>query len=112
MEMEMEVLEELSASESVLERLMAATHAMEAAADRLAAMPMNAAGADLEERLAAAEATIAGLKAQGRKTVAVGSLVAKEGASFEGASIDSALGSLSVEQRIAVKAGLMRAGLV
>lgn len=53
--------------------------------------------------------------AAGRKTVPAAqvSLLAK-GASAqpEGSSIDDALRSLSVEQRIAVKSGLMRAGLM
>ena len=53
--------------------------------------------------------------AAGRKTVAAAqlSLLAKGAATQpEGASIDDALRSLSVEQRIAVKSGLMRAGLM
>lgn len=51
----------------------------------------------------------------GRKTVPAAqlSLLAK-GASTqpEGSSVDDALRSLSIEQRIAVKSGLMRAGLM
>lgn len=113
MEMEMEVVETMTASESVMERLAAAAQALEMAAERLAGMAVQASQDGLAERLAEAEATIAALKASGRKTVAVSSLQAKEGLAQEGgAGIDVALGSLSVEQRIAVKAGLMRAGLL
>ncbi len=117
MEMEMEVVEsaglELRASDAVAERLMAAVEALERAVDRLAGLSVAASRDGLADRLSEAEATLAGLKAGGRKTASVGSLVAKEGAAHEGAAgLDAALGSLSLEQRIAVKAGLMRAGLV
>jgi hypothetical protein len=82
---------------------------------------------ELEEKLASAMAEIAELKAaaasvpvsvaHGRKTlpVAMVSLLAKQGVavdSMEAGALDSALVSLSVEQRIAVKAQLMRAGLL
>lgn len=117
MEMEMEAVDtagvELQASDAVLERLLAAAEALEAAAARLTGLSVEASRDGLAERLAEAEATIASLKAGGRKTASVGTLVAKEGPAPEsGAGLDAALGSLSVEQRIAVKAGLMRAGLV
>jgi hypothetical protein len=81
--------------------------------------------ADLEEKLAAAELKIADLQARGftgapasgRKTLpaAMTSLLAKQGVtvdSLEAGALDAALVSLSLEQRIAVKAQLMRAGLV
>ncbi len=118
MEMQMEILDEMNASESLVERLNAAAALIEQAAERLAGLEMQAGqGAreeDLQQRLAEAEKTIASLKASGRKTVAGGatSLVAKEGGSLDAGAVDAALGSLSVEQRIAVKAGLLRAGLV
>ena len=51
----------------------------------------------------------------GRKTIAASqvSLLAKGApAQAEGASVDDALRSLSIEQRIAVKSGLLRAGLL
>src|SRR5580704_13536995 len=82
--------------------------------------------ANTVERLAA-EAQIAELKAaavsvpsavaNGRKTlpVAMVNLLAKQGVtvdSMEAGAVDAALVSLSVEQRIAVKAQLMRAGLL
>lgn len=118
MEMQMEVVDEMNAAESLVERLNVAAALIEQAAERLAGLEFQAGqGAredELEQRLAEAEKTIASLKASGRKTQAGGaaSLVAKEGGPVESGAVDAALGSLSVEQRIAVKAGLLRAGLV
>ena len=79
----------------------------------------------LEEKLAAAEQKIADLQARsttvapaaGRKTLptAMTSLLAKQGVtvdSLEAGALDAALTSLSLEQRIAVKAQLLRAGLL
>jgi len=82
--------------------------------------------AELEAKLVAAEAEIAELKASasvtiavtnGRKTmpVSVTNMLAKQGVavdSLEAGALDGALGSLSIEQRIAVKAQLMRAGVL
>ncbi len=83
--------------------------------------------AELERRLAEAEARIAELTAAaapaGRKTLPSGmaTMLTKQGvpleaggtfASMEAGAIDTALASLSIEQRIAVKAELMRAGLL
>jgi hypothetical protein len=86
--------------------------------------------ADLEEKLAAAELKIAELQARatpvapasGRKTLptAMTNLLVKQGVtlgsldagSLEAGSLDAALISLSLEQRIAVKAQLIRAGLL
>jgi hypothetical protein len=70
--------------------------------------------AELERLLAAAEAELAGLKA-GRKTQPAGvGLLAKDGgeAGVGLGALDAALVSLSLEQRIAVKAGLLRSGLI
>ncbi len=81
---------------------------------------------ELEQRLAAAETELTQLRAKaatpseaerGRKTVpaAMGHLLAKQGVvveSLEAGALDAALVSLSLEQRIAVKAQLMRAGLL
>jgi hypothetical protein len=87
---------------------------------------------ELERRLAEAEAKIAQLTAHapqpagrtqpaGRQTLATGtvSLLAKQGVAveaggmaLEAAALDGALASLSIEQRIAVKAELLRAGLL
>ena len=104
MDMEMEV-------SSMVERLAAAASALEDAAQRLASLEVQASASregELSERLAEAEATIASMKASGRKTVS--SFVAKD--VNEASVVDAALSSLSVEQRIAVKAGLMRGGLL
>lgn len=81
--------------------------------------------AELERRLHEAEARIAEMVAasaataqpSGRKTLPVGmaSMLAKQGVaveSLEAGAIDAALVSLSVEQRIAVKSELLRAGLL
>lgn len=85
-----------------------------------------------EDKLAEAESRIAELSAAatspvvampvGRKTVSAGvtTMLAKQGVSFEGlesgrleaGSLDGALASLSIEQRFAVKAELLRAGLL
>jgi hypothetical protein len=86
---------------------------------------------ELERRLAEAEAKLVQLQAQaapatqlaGRRTLAPGtaSLLAKQGVAvdatgggmaLEAAALDGALASLSIEQRIAVKAELLRAGLL
>jgi len=73
--------------------------------------------AELARKLAEAEKTIAELRAssaprEGRRTLPV-SLVAKQDAAApEPAALDAALASLSLEQRIAVKAQLLRSGLV
>jgi hypothetical protein len=85
--------------------------------------------AELEQRLVSVGAALAELRAgattahapvtvtNGRKTlpVTMTNLLAKQGVqvdSVEPAALDSALASLSVEQRIAVKSQLLRAGLV
>ena len=80
---------------------------------------------ELERKLREAELQIATLQGQaaptaaaGRKTVssATVSLLAKQGISnldsIEAGALDSALQSLSMEQRIAVKSQLFRAGLL
>ena len=140
--MEIEMKDELG---STVERLAAAAGMLEQAVERLTqrqndfALDAEASigrivatvearrEAELEEKLAAAEAQIAELKTaadsvpatvtHGRKTlpVAMVNLLAKQGVtvdSMEAGAVDAALGSLSIEQRIAVKAQLMRAGLL
>ncbi|HEY5381861.1 MAG TPA: hypothetical protein VIJ65_06370 [Acidobacteriaceae bacterium] len=79
---------------------------------------------ELERKLAEAEAKIAemiaasaGQQQAGRKTLpaSMTSMLAKQGVaveSMEAGALDGALASLSVEQRIAVKSELMRAGLL
>jgi hypothetical protein len=130
--MEMEMKDELGA---FVQRLAAAAGMLEQAVERLAERQKDAEAsigrisatvdADLEERLAAAEAQIVELKAasapalvtNGRKTLpmAMTTLLAKQGVtvdSMEAGALDAALVSLSMEQRFAVKAQLMRAGLL
>lgn len=80
--------------------------------------------AELERKLAEAEAKIAELVASaaapqpaGRKTMptTMATMLAKQGVvvdELQAGSIDGALASLSIEQRIAVKSELMRAGLL
>ncbi|NYF91822.1 hypothetical protein RBB79_19330 [Tunturiibacter empetritectus] len=142
MEMDLEMKDELG---STVERLAAAAGLLEQAVERLAQRQNNFAvdaeasigrivatverqrEAELEEKLAAAEAQIAELKAaaasvpaevtHGRKTLPVSmvNLLAKQGVTvdaMEAGAVDAALVSLSVEQRIAVKAQLMRSGLL
>jgi hypothetical protein len=123
------------------ERLEAVAAALEAAAERIAEQQIamaaeaqevvgritatveSAREAELERRLADAEARVAQLMAaaesqtSGRKTLPVGmvTMLAKSGVhvdSIEAGAIDGALASLSIEQRFAVKAELMRAGLL
>jgi hypothetical protein len=96
---------------------------------RITATVESAREAELEKRLAEAEARIAELSASaassvvGRKTLPAGMsvMLAKQGVSLQGgegevvleaASLDAALASLSVEQRIAVKAELLRTGML
>ena len=132
--MEMEMKDELGA---FVQRLAAAAGLLEQTVERLSERQKDAevsigrisatVDADLEERLAAAETQIAELKAaaasapdavtNGRKTLPVGmtTLLAKQGVtvdSLEAGALDAALVSLSMEQRFAVKAQLMRAGLL
>jgi hypothetical protein len=141
--MELEMKDELGIT---VERLAAAAGMLEQAVERLAQRQSDFAldaeasigrivatvearrEAELEQKLAAAEAQIAELKAaaavsvpatvtHGRKTLPVGmvNLLAKQGVavdSMEAGAVDAALVSLSIEQRIAVKAQLMRAGLL
>ena len=131
MDMEMEANDGMLAMMERLDaRLGAAAGVLEQAAERLAGFDVEASHtreheleaelaetqsrfAEIQTRLAAAEATLATVKASGRKTIAAGAtLVGKDGVALEAGSLDAALASLSVEQRIAVKAGLLRQGLL
>jgi hypothetical protein len=123
------------------ERLEAVTEALEQAAERLSARQVEMAAeaqehvgrivatvesareVELERKLVEAELKIAELtagaapKGAGRKTlpVSMATMLAKQGVtvdSMDAGAIDGALSSLSIEQRIAVKAELMRAGLL
>ncbi len=112
----MEIKMEAAASTetSVIDRIEQAAAALEQAAERLAAVQLQAAAtreSDLATRLAAAESTIASLRAS-RKTTTAGTMFAKEGVALEAGALDVALSTLSLEQRIAVKAQLLRSGLL
>jgi len=121
--------------ETTVERLAAAAALLEQAMERLAERQRETettvgrisatVEAALEDRLAAAEAKIAQLEAtnvpeevtNGRKTLPAGmaTLLAKQGVtidSVDAGALDTALGSLSIEQRIAVKAQLIRSGML
>ena len=113
--------------EQAVERLALRQSESEESIGRIVATVEARREAELEEKLAAAEAEIAELRAaaasvtsavaNGRKTVpvAMANLLAKQGVtvdSMEAGALDAALVSLSLEQRIAVKAQLMRAGLL
>jgi hypothetical protein len=126
---------------ATLERLAAAAEALERAAARQNEVAMEAQESvarivaesesshvieltrrlgEAEAKLAATETRLASLTAAaGRKTLTAGTatLLAKQGvdvgtAGLEAGALDGALAHLSVEQRIAVKAELMRAGLL
>jgi len=136
-------MEEMTANElqTAAERLMEAASTLERTVARVAEQQVALAAeaesqvtrivatvesqreAELERKLAAAEAKITELMASatsqpaGRKTLptTMATMLAKQGVvmdSIEAGSIDGALSSLSIEQRIAVKAELMRAGLL
>ena len=91
-------------------------------------MEINAAESTFEARLAALEAKLTELESaitanvsasvtNSRKTVSAGAatLINKQGAaveSLEAGTLDAALTGLSLEQRIAVKAQLLRGGLI
>ncbi len=114
------------AVEKINEREGAFAVEAEASIGRIVATVEGRREVELEQRLAAAETELTQLRAKaatpgeaerGRKTVpaAMGHLLAKQGVvveSLEAGALDAALVSLSLEQRIAVKAQLMRAGLL
>src|ERR1700733_8972222 len=117
------------AVERIFERQGELAVSAEASVGRIVATVESKREVELEQKLAAAEAEIAELRAagasapvavthsQGRKTLPVSmvNLLAKQGVavdSMEARALDAALVSLSIEQRIAVKAQLIRAGLL
>jgi hypothetical protein len=138
MDMEMKdelsvTVERLAAAAGLLEqavdrlaqRQSAFAESAEASIGRIVATVESRRETELEDKLAAAELKIADLQGRGftgahaasRKTLpaAMTSLLAKQGVtvdSLEAGALDAALVSLSLEQRIAVKAQLMRAGLL
>jgi len=113
--------------EHLASRLAAAVEALERALPRVAlsgepvgpivATVESAREAELERKLAEAEKTIATLRAsatppEGRRTLPVSLVAKQQEGPAEPAALDAALSSLSLEQRIAVKSQLIRAGLV
>ncbi len=122
-------------AEQMVERQMALAAEAEQSVGRIVATVESQREGELAERLrlaedklAAAESRIAELtaaasvKAEGRKTVSAGrtSMLSKTGISAEGletgrveaGALDAALSSLSIEQRFAVKAEMLRSGLL
>jgi hypothetical protein len=133
----MEIHDVLNAMQEGLDRMSAATATIERVADLMAhageaqkivATAESERELELERKLEEAERQIAGLRAQGmqiadrasaaRKTLpaATTQLLAKQGIttldSVEAGAVDAALSGLSLEQRIAVKAQLLRAGVL
>jgi hypothetical protein len=118
------------AAERIAEQQVALAAEAQQSVGRIVATVESAREAELERRLAEAESRIAELTAAatpaaaaGRKTLPAGmaAMLTKQGvaleaggtfASMEAGAVDGALASLSIEQRIAVKAELMRAGLL
>ena len=117
------------AASRLAERQVALAAEAEEHVGRIVATVESAREAELERRLAEAEARIVALMASGvpqslgRKTLSAGmtTMLAKQGVtldlgaagtSIDAASLDTALSSLSIEQRIAVKSELSRAGLL
>jgi len=110
--------------EHLATRLAAAVEALERALPRasesvgpIVATVESPREAELERKLAEAEQTIATLRAsatqqEGRRTLPVSLIAKQQEGGTEPAALDAALCSLSLEQRIAVKAQLLRAGLV
>ena len=133
-----ETIERLAAAAGMLEQAMERLQqrqsvfeeSAEASIGRIVATVESRRELELEQKLAAAETKVAELQARaalgasvapeegrGRKTLPAGmsTLLAKQGVtidSLEAGALDAALSSLSLEQRIAVKAQLMRAGML
>jgi DNA repair exonuclease SbcCD ATPase subunit len=127
------VAERLAAAAESLERAMGERDGLAAKVDRIVASideraETESAGAkELEQRLAALERENAELKTKaaelhahagtGRKTISplVSGLLSKSGveeARFDPATLDKALSSLALDQRVAVKAEMARAGMI
>ncbi|QMV18837.1 hypothetical protein GOB94_09195 [Granulicella sp. 5B5] len=125
------------AAERIAEQQVALAAEAQQSVGRIVATVETAREAELERRLAEAEGQIASAErkiaeltaaaaspvVQGRVTLPAGmaTMLAKQGValdaggsfpSMESSAIDGALASLSIEQRIAVKSELLRAGLM
>ncbi len=115
------VLEQLTArlagAVERLERTLTREPAASSAVGPIVAMVEGGREAELAQRLADAEKTIAELRAsaashEGRRTLPVSLVAKQEGGVSDASALDAALTGLSLEQRIAVKSRLIRAGLV
>jgi len=118
----------LEAAASLFERTIAAIEERDGEVRRIAATVENSREAELEKKLEAAEQQIAELRAQieatpqapaaaARRTIpaSTAQFLSKQGIALENVeagTLDAALTGLSLEQRIAVKAQLLRAGVV
>ncbi len=109
----------LVAAVELLERAvpLAGLAASEAVGPIVAMVESSSREGELAQKLADAEKTIAELRAsspsrEGRRTLPVSLLARQDGTAPEPGALDAALVSLSLEQRIAVKAHLLRSGLV
>lgn len=127
--MENEIQQSLAVTiDQLTARLNAAVELLERAVPHISAVASETIGpivatietsreSELSQRLAEAEKTLAELRAsatshEGRKTLPVSLLAKHDGSAVDTNALDAALISLSLEQRIAVKSQLMRAGLV
>jgi len=132
-EKEKEIAERLEAATALLERTLNSLEARAAVADTLtgeverisATVEQSRREAELAEKLAAAERELAELKAAGLPTVlnplrrtipsSTSEMLAKHGIGegpVDVRTLDAALAGLSLEQRIAVKTQLLRAGSI
>jgi hypothetical protein len=133
---EKEITQRLEAATTLLERTLgwlderlAAASAMAGEVEKISATVESAAAdrreTELAEKLAAAEKELAELKAAGAPTVlnplrrtvptATSEMLAKHGIAegpVDVRTLDAALAGLSLEQRIAVKSQLLRAGAI
>ena len=128
MDNESQLMERLESATILLERALTAMDGRQSAGEleKISAMvEQSRREAELTEKLAAAESEIAQLKAAAaqpgvnplRKTVpaATSEMLAKHGIGegpVEVRALDAALAGLSLEQRIAVKTQLLRAGAI
>ena len=124
------VMDRLEAAATTLERTLAWLEERKAAltgeVEKISAtVEQSRRESELEAKLAAAEAEVAELKAAAavvakpatqRKTAAVSEMLAKHGIAGGGPvdvrTLDQALSSLGIEQRIAIKSQLARAGAI
>jgi hypothetical protein len=124
-----QIMERLEAATSLLERTLALIEERQGEVDKISATVEAAAASsretELADKLAGAEREIAGLKANAgaqsqnplRRTVpaSTSEMLAKHGIAdgpVDIRTLDAALAGLSLEQRIAVKTQLLRAGAI